>query len=46
LLLVAISIAVSINKLMVADADDLQDAGFLRKQWFQILTVIAKDKQN
>lgn len=46
LLLIAISTAVIINKILVSDAEDIRDAGLLRKQWFQILTIIAKDKQN
>jgi nitrate/nitrite-specific signal transduction histidine kinase len=46
LLLIAISTAVLINKVLTKDSDNINDAGVLRQQWYKILSVIAKDKQN
>jgi nitrate/nitrite-specific signal transduction histidine kinase len=46
LLLIAITTATLINKILTKESDNINDAGVLRKQWYYILTVIAKDRQN
>lgn len=46
LILIAVTTAVLINKILTQDADDLEDMGVLRRQWLDIINTIGNDKTN